>query len=268
MSTVEPFLRNPSSARPTGHGGTGHDGRGRSRRQISALQALALWLCVIGAGAPGAAAAASWDKAPAVPPTSYTARQVAQWVTVSGDNRGLPFAVIDKVTAEVAVYGADGQLRGTGAALLGFARGDGSTPGVGDRELSDIAPEERTTPAGRFLAAYGPATGGKKVLWVDYATAISLHPVVTANRKERRLQRLKSPAPDDNRITFGCINVAAGFYENVVRPSFTGTNGVVYILPESEPLEAALPAYRPPPEAPAPTEVAAAPTEVASAPVD
>ena len=36
----------------------------------------------------------------------------------------------------------------------------------------------------------------------------------------------------DNRISYGCINVPANFYDTVVRPAFTGANGIVYILPE------------------------------------
>jgi hypothetical protein len=68
---------------------------------------------------------------------------------------------------------------------------------------------------------------------VDYDTALSLHPVVTGQPKERRAERLATPSPLDNRISFGCINVPVKFYENVVSPSFTGTYGIVYILPET-----------------------------------
>lgn len=193
---------------------------------------------------PGAAAAQAWDQAGGAEPASETVVQVADWAIASGDNSGLPFVIIDKVAAEVFVFGADGQLRGAAPALLGFARGDHSAPGVGDRELSRIRPEERTTPAGRFLAGFGPAWGGKNVLWVDYATAISLHPVIVGNRKEHRLQRLQSPTPEDNRITYGCINVPAAFYKDVVRPAFTGTNGVVYILPEMTPLNEVFPSFQ------------------------
>jgi hypothetical protein len=181
---------------------------------------------------------------PAPPPPiepSQEAALVSRWVTSTGDNSGLPFMIIDKVAAQVFVFEADGSPRGGAPALLGLARGDGSVPGIGNRKLSAIRPGERTTPAGRFIANYGYAYGGQKVLWVDYANAISIHAVVTNNPKEQRLRRLKSPSTRDNRITFGCINVNAGFYEEVVRKTFTGTKGVVYILPETEPPEAVFP---------------------------
>lgn len=217
--------------------------RDRLRTVLSAL-ALLLGLIWVGTSLPGPAAAQAWDLADGAEPASETVVQVADWAIASGDNRGLPFVIIDKVAAEVFVFGADGQFRGAAPALLGSAHGDHSAPGVGDRELSRIRPEERTTPAGRFLARFGPAWGGKKVLWVDYATAISLHQVVVGNRKEQRLRRLQTPTPGDNRITYGCINVPAAFYKGVVRPAFTGTNGVFYILPETTPLKEVLPSFQ------------------------
>jgi hypothetical protein len=157
---------------------------------------------------------------------SHEARHVADWVVDSGDNLNMPFAIVDKTDARVFVFDADGRLRGAAAALLGLARGDDSVPGIGDRPMSSMRPEERTTPAGRFVAALGRNFGGKEILWVDYDSAISLHPVVTTKPEERRLQRLATP-------TYGCINVPAKFFENVVRRAFTGTNGIVYVLPET-----------------------------------
>lgn len=209
-----------------------------------ALATLALWLGAICAAAPASAAVRKVEAASVATPTS-AATQVARWVIASDDNHGLPFAVVDKAAAKVFVYGASGQLRGMAPALLGLARGDGSAPGIGDRRMAAIRPDERTTPAGRFLAAYGPASGHRKVLWVDYATAISLHPVVTSNPKEQRLKRLQSPTPKDNRITYGCINVSAAFYEKVVRPAFARTSGIVYVLPEKSPMEEVFPTFRP-----------------------
>jgi len=165
---------------------------------------------------------------------SDEARHVADWVVNSGDNRSMPFVIVDKTDAKVFVFAADGRLRSAAPALLGLARGDSAHPGIGDRELSNIRPEERTTPAGRFVASLGHNLRGKEILWVDYSDAISMHPVITSKPKERRLQRLASPTPLDNRISYGCINVPAKFFENVVRPSFTGTNGIVYVLPETK----------------------------------
>ncbi len=166
-------------------------------------------------------------------PKSKNANRLADWVVDSGDNHGMPFLIVDKTDGKVFLFYADGRLRGAAPALLGLARGDDSVPGIGDRELSAIRPEERTTPAGRFIASLGRDYNGKEILWVDYGLALSLHRVITTNPVERRLERLNSPTPNDNRISFGCINVPEKFYDHVVRPAFTETYGVVYILPET-----------------------------------
>jgi hypothetical protein len=149
--------------------------------------------------------------------------------------------VIDKQSAALLVYDANGKLLGASPVLIGVATGDDSSPGVGSKDLSKIGPAERTTPAGRFVARYGRAAGGETVLWIDWSTSVALHAVVTGNRRERRLERLLSPSPADNRITFGCINVPTGFYRDKVRPLFTRSGGIVYVLPDTKPLEAVFP---------------------------
>jgi hypothetical protein len=165
---------------------------------------------------------------------SHEVRHIADWVVDSGDSRGMPFVIIDKKDARVFVFARDGQLSGAAPALLGMGQGDTALPGIGDRKLSSISPKDRTTPAGRFVAALGVDTHGVDVLWVDYEGAVAMHRVITTNPKERRLQRLASPTPLDNRISYGCINIPVKFYEQVVRPAFTGTSGIVYVLPETK----------------------------------
>jgi hypothetical protein len=168
---------------------------------------------------------------------SPEARKVADWVVNSGDSKALPFVIIDKVAARVYVFEPDGKLRGAAPALLGIAKGDHTLPGIANLPLGRIKVSDRTTPAGRFEAALGVNASGKDILWVDYDSALSLHRVATGNAKERRAQRLATPTVADNRISFGCINVPVPFYEKVVSPSFKGTSGVVYVLPEVRPLK-------------------------------
>ena len=159
-------------------------------------------------------------------------QRLKSWVLETGDNQGLPFVLIDKVNAQVLAFNRDGLLLGATPVLLGLARGDIAPPGIGDRPLSAIAPEERITPSGRFVASLGQNLTGKSILWIDYAGALSLHPVVTARPADRRLQRLTTPTAEDNRISYGCVNVPVPFYEDIIAPAFRGTTGIVYILPE------------------------------------
>ena len=158
---------------------------------------------------------------------------MADWVVDSGDNHLKPFVIVDKMQAKVFVFDAQGRLRGATPALLGLAIGDDSVPGIGQRKLSSIRPEERTTPAGRFVASLDRNLKDEEILWVDYETAISMHRVITSNAKERRAQRLASASLRDKRISYGCSNVPVNFYNKVLSPAFTGTDGIVYVLPET-----------------------------------
>jgi len=174
---------------------------------------------------------------------SRDVHHIADWVMDSGDSAGMPFIIVDKINAKVFVFDARGRILGAAPALLGYARGDYTVPGIGDRELSNIRPEERTTPAGRFVATRGMTTRGEDVVWVEYDSGVSLHRVITSNRRERRLERLATPTSADNRISYGCINVPAAFYDEVVNPSFTGTQGIVYVLPETRPVREVFGSY-------------------------
>lgn len=167
---------------------------------------------------------------------SMEAKHFADWVVDSGDNHHMPFIIVDKRDAKVFVFNADGRLSGAAPALLGLASGDDAVPGIGSRKLLNIRPDERTTPAGRFVATLGRNLRDKEILWVDYRSSISMHSVITSNPKERRQQRLTTPTPLDNRISYGCINVPAPFYRRIVSPAFKGTSGIVYVLPEIRPV--------------------------------
>lgn len=167
---------------------------------------------------------------------SRDAKRVADWIVATGDNGERPFVIIDKINARVYLFDMHAQLRGAAAALLGLGPGDDGVSGIGQRKLSTISPKERTTPAGRFIASLGNDYT-QDILWVDYDLALSLHRVITGNVKDRRHQRLATPTPLDNRISYGCINVPVDFYDKLIMPAFNGTTGVVYILPETKMIE-------------------------------
>jgi hypothetical protein len=176
-------------------------------------------------------------------PTSQTLR-LAQWVVGSGDNGHHAFAILDKIDARVYVFEPGGRLAGATPVLLGYAAGDDTVPGIGQRPIEQVRPEERTTPAGRFVAEPGRNTLPEDVVWVDYDAAVSMHRVRATDPTERRLERLASPTPTDNRISFGCINMPPTFFEQVLWPAFRQRGGIVYVLPEHKALEDVFPALR------------------------
>lgn len=164
---------------------------------------------------------------------SRETRSIADWVVDSKDNRGMPFIIVDKPHARVFVFDGFGRLLGAAPTLLGLTVGDRMVPPLtGDRETTEVPLRDKITPAGRFWAQLGRSVR-EEVLWVDYDTGLSLHPVLTTKPEERRLERLRTPTIADNRISAGCINVPKQFYEKVVSPAFQGVVGVVYILPDA-----------------------------------
>lgn len=178
-------------------------------------------------------------------------RHIAHWAVHSADHGPRGMVVVDKRNAKVFVFGPDGVLRGAAPALLGSAIGDHTVAGVGDKPLAQVRPEERTTPAGRFVAEMGRNTQGEDVVWVDYDAAVSMHRVRPHVKSERRLERLATQTAADNRISFGCINLPVRFYENVLSPLVRSAGAVVYVLPETRSAATLFGAYEVP-TAPAP----------------
>ena len=213
-------------------------------RAVVGALALALACASVGvAGAKEAAAKpAAADQLPPGQDVSDTVIELAGWIVATEDNQGYPFAIMDKAAAQVLVFGGDGRLRGAAPGLFGSANGDHTAPGIGGLALREIPGRDRTTPAGRFVGGFGSSIDAGRVLWVDYDSAVSIHPTATGVPAERREERLASPEPDDNRITHGCINVAPEFYELVMQPTFEN-GGVFYILPETAPLAETFPEF-------------------------
>ncbi|AOG22575.1 hypothetical protein [Acidovorax sp. RAC01] len=183
------------------------------------------------AAIPLLARGASWPPAGA----SDNAQRIVRWTTGTRDHQGLPFVVVDKPRASIHVFSAAAQWLASAPVLLGSARGDRSAPDIGNRPLSQIRPEERTTPAGRFATEPGRNLRGDDIVWIDYDTAVSLHRLRSVNAAERRQQRLASATTADRRISYGCINTAEAFYNAYIAPLLGAGPGVAYVLPDTEP---------------------------------
>ena len=164
-------------------------------------------------------------------------------VVRSGDAAGMAFAVLDKPSATVTIFDAKGQLVARSPVLLGQAVGDVAPPDIGTRPLSKVKPNEKVTSAGRFVTEAGRNHTGEDIVWLDYQQALSMHRVRNV-RGENRPQRLASPTVADNRISYGCVNMPTSFYDRYIDPLFGKQKGVVYVLPETQPLAALFPFTR------------------------
>ncbi|MEQ1517118.1 MAG: hypothetical protein ABL931_11590 [Usitatibacteraceae bacterium] len=174
---------------------------------------------------------------------SADARQIADWIAESRNNGNMEFIIVDKKSARMFTFDARAKLRAASVVLLGAAKGDDSLPGIGSKPIAQVRPSERTTPAGRFVAERGHNTLGHDIIWVDYDAAVSMHRVRTANAKEQRLARLATTSIEDKRISYGCINVPAVFYDAEVRPMFATKRALVYVLPEIKTLQQVFGSY-------------------------
>ncbi|MEO7392543.1 MAG: hypothetical protein ABIU58_10230 [Ramlibacter sp.] len=159
-------------------------------------------------------------------------RQLANWAVFTRDHKDLSMIFVDKKDAKVYVLDHLGRLQGAAPVLLGSAIGDDTVPGIGDKPIAQVLPEERTTPAGRFIAEPGMNARGEDVVWVDYDAAVSMHRVLTTDPKEQRLERMASPNAQDHRISYGCINVPRAFFEQWLAPTVRQGGAVIYVLPE------------------------------------
>lgn len=163
---------------------------------------------------------------------SLEVRQLSNWIVRASNSSGMSFIVIDKQNAKLYAFSGDGAFYGATPVLIGSAIGDDTVEGIGERPISQVLPEERTTPAGRFRSEPGKNSLGEDVVWVDYENGVSMHRVRANNPHEQRLRRLETPTASDNRISYGCINIPVEFYDKIIRPAFGHEHGVVYVLPD------------------------------------
>ena len=193
---------------------------------LSPSTALALLLAL--AGAPAAAA----DDA--------LARRFAADVVQATDAGGRAFAVLDKPAATLWVFDGQGRPVASSPVLVDQTRGDAAPADIGTRPLAKVRPHEKVTSAGRYVTEGGRNLRGEDIVWLDYDAALSMHRVRDVPG-EARHERLRTPSVADNRISFGCINVPAGFYDRHIDPLFSRATGVVYVLPETRPWASVFP---------------------------
>ena len=168
------------------------------------------------------------------------AQHFADQVVRAHDAGGRAFAVVDKPSATLWVFDRQGRALGRSPVLVGQAPGDVAPPDIGTRPLARVKPSEKITAAGRYITEAGRNAQGEDIVWLDYHQALSMHRVRNV-KGENRPQRLITPGVADNRISFGCVNMQPSFYERYIDPMFGKQKGVVYVLPETQPVASLFP---------------------------
>jgi hypothetical protein len=151
-------------------------------------------------------------------------------------NSSEPYILIDKANATGYVVGADHRIQAKFPVLLGRVRGD--QPNTVNVKFDSIDSPGATTPAGMFrlsraklteqdIEEYndnifrleGPGTGGN-----------CIHETWQAELDSRE-QALATPTTEDNRVSWGCVNISKAVFEAHVKQLPSGT--IVWITPET-----------------------------------
>lgn len=176
---------------------------------------------------PAQAATPVVDIQSVIPSVSQDANAVRNYVAANNDSQGRPYIVADKKAGTLYLFDANGNKLN-------------ETPAIFGRDMSDNA-TAGSTPAGKFNLSYMPydvaGYGGSVQAFVQQQSAtnpdrgevFAVHRVISVPG-QNRLKRLSSKSATDNRISDGCINVPASFYDGVLGGEFSGP---MYVIPES-----------------------------------
>ena len=152
------------------------------------------------------------------------AKATLDHINETSDNGGRPFIIADKKAGKLYLMNAEGKVVDTTPALFG-------------RDTSDAARTDRATGAGKYDLTYSrdqrlPSGYEGSVQSFDTGRngeTFAIHRVIDV-KGENRSGRLASATAHDNRITHGCINVPAEFYNQHLDGEL---GAVLYVLPET-----------------------------------
>jgi len=118
------------------------------------------------------------------------------------------YIIVDKPTATLFIIGEDGKLVAQMPVILGQTKGE--TPNKADPD-SDVA-VEATTPAGKYrIGRLGVNEKDEvfyegKMITIYGSGGLAIH-MTYPLEIEKRTEALDTSTPDDNRLSWGCINV-------------------------------------------------------------
>ena len=155
---------------------------------------------------------------------SSAAKASLDHIIETNNNEGRPFVIADKKAGKLYLMNADGKVVDVTPALFG------KTP-------SDAAKTTGATGAGKYDLTYNrdirlPSGYEGSVQSFDTGKngeQFAIHRVIDVKGQNRQ-SRLDSATARDNRITLGCINVPAEFYNQYLNDEL---GAVLYVLPET-----------------------------------
>jgi hypothetical protein len=154
--------------------------------------------------------------------------------TILESNPPRIFLVADKQAGKIYYYDKEAGGAVSAPALYGKLTSD-----IYDNEYYDSkqSPPSYITPTGVFklrkymTAQLSTPLESMQVYVPGKEVVLAIHRVYRKSPGQRRLDRLASPTPTDNKISNGCINVPDDFYNKYIENIPTGT--LLYVLPET-----------------------------------
>lgn len=162
-----------------------------------------------------------------IPSVSQDANVTRNYVKANNDANGKPYVVADKQAGAIYLFDGNHNLLEQTPALFGANVADTKVDGA--------------TPAGRFNLSYAkydqyPSYGGSIQIFDKMPNlkdgvqeVFAVHRVINMPGQNRK-GRLQSATVADNRISDGCINVPANFYDKHFEGEF---DGFLYVIPET-----------------------------------
>ncbi len=165
---------------------------------------------------------------------SAQAKQVSEIAIHNGDRQ---FILVDKNRSMLFLF-QDGKPVFSDTVLTGISTADRLTPELLAKPFDSPTKDyEKITPAGRYTVSqqyddlYGTILEINEIHGKDWALAI--HRVYVGSPKEKRMERLKSATPDDNYVSYGCINIDQEGIQFLVK-ALPKKGTPLYILPRDE----------------------------------
>lgn len=149
-------------------------------------------------------------------------------------NNNKPFIIVDKPSATMQIIGVDGKMIANIPVLLGRDKGE-------DKNLEDPNSDETyghaTTPAGKYILArkgysVTPEDNelyGGNILKIIGSGSLAIHSIYP-NELAERTKALNDNDVSNNRMSWGCINVAGVNYHYIGDNFING--GTIYINPD------------------------------------
>ena len=159
------------------------------------------------------------------------------------------YGIVDKKTCQLKIYNKDGKVLKTFTVGVGKTKGDNLGAYYLDHYYKtndkEKAESNRYTTAGEFTlddyesksSAYTGKDGKSKVMALKgdnrgvRSGQMSIHMLYKPNYDQRK-QAIDSPGLEDNRMSYGCVNLTEEDYD--MMHSYLGEGDKIYVLPEEQ----------------------------------